>query len=100
MGPMCVPLTEEGGLALSGQRAVLQRAWARHLLHFVMGACSCRRYLELNWHAKSYTWKSLVRSEDTFQFLELDMNKVSRHARRPELCALSYGVVLTHSPLV
>jgi len=33
------------------------------------------RYLELNWHAKSYTWKALVHSEGSFQFVELDMNK-------------------------
>ncbi|KAF5826644.1 hypothetical protein DUNSADRAFT_2455 [Dunaliella salina] len=34
------------------------------------------RYLELNWHSKSYTVKALVRTpEQTFEFVELDMNK-------------------------
>lgn len=34
------------------------------------------RYLELNWHAKSYTWKALLPSETgEYDFVELDMNK-------------------------
>lgn len=34
------------------------------------------RYLELNWHAKSYTWKALVKDRDgNWSFDELDMNK-------------------------
>mmetsp|Transcript_39741 Transcript_39741/g.118271 ORF Transcript_39741/g.118271 Transcript_39741/m.118271 type:complete len:226 (+) Transcript_39741:152-829(+) len=34
------------------------------------------RYLDINWHAKSYTWKSLVKQpQGGFAFAELDMNK-------------------------
>eukprot|EP00798_Chlamydomonas_sp_ICE-L_P027029 gene27029-2256_t len=34
------------------------------------------RYLELNWHAKSYSWKALLPSEEgELDFVELDMNK-------------------------
>jgi len=35
------------------------------------------RYLDLNWHAKSYTFKALVKvpDSDDFEFQELDMNK-------------------------
>ena len=47
----------------------------------------CRRYLDINSHAKSYTWKALVRRPDlTFEFEELDMNKV-----RLKLCAAVLG---------
>lgn len=43
------------------------------------------RYLDLNWHAKSYTWKALVKVDDkgTFEFKELDMNKVRPARMRP-----------------
>lgn len=34
------------------------------------------RYLEINWHAKSYTWKAMVQQKNgEFDFGELDMNK-------------------------
>lgn len=35
------------------------------------------RYLSLNWHADSYTWKALIKSPEdgSYEFQELDLNK-------------------------
>ncbi|MEW5304731.1 MAG: hypothetical protein WDW38_009712 [Sanguina aurantia] len=32
------------------------------------------RYLELNWHARSYTWKALITVDGVSEFKELDLN--------------------------
>ena len=50
-------------------------AWASNAVHLSRG----HRYLEINWHAKSYTWKALVANKLTggFEFQELDMMRVS-----------------------
>ena len=34
------------------------------------------RYLDINWHAKNYTWKSLkpISNVPEYEFLELDMD--------------------------
>jgi hypothetical protein len=43
------------------------------------------RYLEINWHAKSYTWKALCRTEQQgLTFMELDMNKTLAENRVPD----------------